>query len=55
MLTTNSTIKPIPKNQIGMNTTQKEILKSVIGKAPKLPVEINTVREWDKHGEETRL
>lgn len=43
--------KPIPKKQIGLNKKQKDILKSFVGKSPRLPAELNEVREWDKYGE----
>ncbi|MFF3924888.1 hypothetical protein [Paenibacillus lactis] len=43
--------KPIPKNQIGLTNKQKNILKSFVGKSPKLPAELNEVREWEKYGE----
>lgn len=44
--------RPIPKTQIGLNSRQKDILKSFVGKAPKFPVDLNTVREWEKYGED---
>lgn len=43
--------KPIPKTQIGLNNKQKDIMKSLIGKAPKFPISLNTVRDWEKNGE----
>lgn len=31
-----------------MNKKQKDTLRSFVGKAPKLPVNLNEVREWEK-------
>lgn len=42
--------KPIPKTQIGLNYRQKDILKSYVGKAPEFPIDLNTVRDWEKQG-----
>jgi hypothetical protein len=46
-----SSPKPIPKTQIGLNSKQKDILKRFVGKSPRFPVDLNTVRDWEKHGD----
>ncbi|MMZ66640.1 hypothetical protein D1872_291510 [compost metagenome] len=50
--TKRTTGKPIPKTQVGLNRKQKDIMKSFVGKSPKLPVELNKVRDWEKYGED---
>jgi hypothetical protein len=40
----NKRTKPIPEIQIGLNRRQKEIIKDFVGKSPKPPVDLNTVR-----------
>lgn len=51
MIATTKSCKPIPKKQIGLTKKQKDIMKSFIGKSPKLPAELNNVRDWEKYGE----
>ncbi|WP_339198594.1 hypothetical protein MKY95_10180 [Paenibacillus sp. FSL P4-0176] len=41
-------VKPIPKTNLGLNSKQKEILKSCIGAMPN-GVNLNRVREWMKY------
>jgi len=36
----------------GLNKEKKEILKSFMGKAPKFPIDLNSVREWEKYEHE---
>lgn len=47
--TRRTTVKPIPKTQIGLSQKQKNIMKNFVGKSPKLPIELGEVREWEKY------
>jgi hypothetical protein len=43
--------KPISKIQVGLIRRQKDIMKDFVGKSPKLPIDLNTVRDWEKYGD----
>ncbi|WP_339194064.1 hypothetical protein MKY95_19680 [Paenibacillus sp. FSL P4-0176] len=50
--TTGKAAKPIPKSSIGMSAAQKNILKSFVGKSPKLPIELSEVRDREKYAKD---
>jgi|GEM_PF-5995578 len=52
VLVSNNGCKPILKTQTGLTREQKYIMKSLIGKSPKLPAELGDVRDWEKVLEE---